>query len=294
MKVASFVSWVVVASLAASGCGRGSGVDRGQLLGEMVSAVCSGVAPCCDAASLAQANKCRDEVTRQMSAIIADPELEYDATQGEDCVNAVGKTTKACGIVDYSPCIEAFSGNLPPGASCNLALDCAKGPYGFAVCSSDNYCVQPKRGGPNEPCAYSCTDGAGGAKCQNIYTDANVPVETACHSYDRLICVSGSAGPTCQPITGDCRQRQDASCPGGGSCDSTTGLCLAPVPIGGNCTNGNCVTNGYCQNDVCQPLKPLSAPCNESIECESKRCDGVVCAVSSPAASTMCGASLKR
>ena len=291
MKLVRLFGWVGVAALAAVGCtGGNGGIERTQLLREMISAVCENVATCCHAASLDLDNvKCRDEVSFPMSGPIGDPRLAYDAMQAEDCVAAVRDAAKGCEIIDYAPCYKAFTGNLPPGASCSLWLDCTPGVNAFATCSRDGHCVQPTRGRPNEPCSYSCVDGPERATCQSIYNQAAPIAEVACHSNNGLTCALSGSTPTCQPITGDCRQRVDYTCPGGGACDQSSGVCLAPVPVGAPCgPTAKCVASAYCGSGVCQPLKRLNALCVESVECASLRCDGGLCVPFSRVASLLC------
>lgn len=293
MKVVRLLGWGAVAALAAVGCRAGNdGIARSDLLKEMISAVCENVANCCHAASLDLDNvKCRDEVTFPMTAPIGDPLLAYDENLAADCVETVRDAAKACQTIDYSSCYKAFTGNRPPGASCSEALDCIQGSNGFGNCSRDGHCVQPTRGQLNEPCSYSCVEGPGGVKCQNIYNQGNSLAEVACHSNNGLICVVTGSTPTCQPITGDCRQRPDYVCPGGGACDQGSGICLAPVPLGAPCgPTAKCVAGGYCAGTVCQPLKRLNELCAESVECASQRCDAGLCVPFSTVASLLCTA----
>src|SRR5450432_1699200 len=116
-----FVGFIAALALCVSGCGtKKSEPDRSDFLGEMLSAVCSSVATCCNAASLDLDNqKCHDDVLLHIGGSINDPQLAYDAQAGQGCLDAIQASVAACQAIDYTPCIKAFSGNQPPGASCS-------------------------------------------------------------------------------------------------------------------------------------------------------------------------------
>jgi hypothetical protein len=132
-------------------------------------------------------------------------------------------------------------------------------------------------------------DGPAGPKCTGIYSQGSSVAEVACHSNNGLVCVTTGSTPTCQALTGDCRQRTDAGCPNGGVCDQASGNCLSPVPIGGQCgPTAKCVAGAYCDGAVCRPVKVLHALCAESVECGSQRCSAGLCVPFSTIASLLC------
>jgi hypothetical protein len=291
MKLVRLIGLVGWAGVAVAACGPKAGVDRNGLLSEMISTICGNIANCCSAATLDLDNvKCRDAVTFPMSGPIDDPQLRYDEVQAGACVDAVRSAAKACEMIDYSPCFKAFIGDAPPGASCTLGLDCKEGADGFGACTADGHCVQPSRGALNDPCSYSCSNGPNGVTCTSIYNQAPAVAQTACYEANGLACVLVGTAPICQPLTGDCRQRTDTPCPGGGACDPNTGACLAPVPLGGACTpSATCTLDAYCNNGVCQPRKPIHSLCGESDECTSGRCSSSgLCVDFSQVASLLC------
>lgn len=278
--------------VALAGChSTPDGVPRERLLDQLLSTVCTAASNCCNAAALEIDNqRCHDDVVTKMGLPIQDPQLEYDAVEAQSCLDSMTASIESCQVIDYSPCLAAFHGpNLPPGAPCSSSLDCAKGPWGQAVCTRSQVCVQPQRGAVGQPCAYSCTDGPNGAECLSLFTQTDPPEQIACHSWDQVTCVSaGDGSPTCQPLAAqDCRPKGDDACPGG-YCDVTTGQCRPASPAGGPCTSSECGSAGYCTQGVCQPTKPVNGLCVDSVECQSKRCIQGLCAAFSKVAAEMC------
>jgi hypothetical protein len=291
MKHTVLLAWAAVTLVGVSSCAsKKSSVNRDQLLSDLVSAVCTSVTGCCSQASLElDDQKCYNDVVGRMGLTIQDPLLAYDENQAGDCLDQMKASVEACQTVDYSPCLAAFSGNRPPGATCSQALDCAAGQYGNVVCTSDGHCLQPQRGAPGQPCSYSCIDSAAGASCENIYQGGGDPAnQVSCHSWDNLYCSSRASG-TCQPIGSDCRELPNNTCPDGLSCDLSSGACVAPIPVGAPCPQmTGCGSAAYCNNGTCTPVKPLHSLCAIDDECSSHRCVKGVCTPMSPVAAALC------
>jgi hypothetical protein len=285
------------AAASISGCSdSGAGhVEQNRFQAEIVHALCDSVQQCCQAAERGfDPVNCQRTVVQQFVVPLSDTSLLYDSAQAGRCVQAVTAAAQACQSVDVTTCYNAFVGNIPPGGACQSSFECASGPDGFAVCdNASGICVQPKRGGLGEPCAYSCTDVPGGtAQCRSPFYGA--AVAPACHTADGLICAPGPMGGTaavCQPLVADCKQNPAISCPQGQACNMMTGACYTPVPLGGSCAAGLCGPDGYCAAGVCTPVKPNATVCAQDAECASGKCTKGLCVVFSKAAADWCGES---
>jgi hypothetical protein len=282
-------------AVVATACGPGDSgeISRSKLTTQVVHAICDNVVGCCEAAKRTMdLGRCRETVRLPFIGPVQDQFLAYDSERAARCVERLAATSRACQVADPAECLEAFVGNLPPGASCNSGLDCDEGPNGFAICDQSAHCVQPPRVGPGEQCAYSCVGGASGhPRCRSASTAGAYPGGAACHDEDGLTCAMGAQGSlVCLPLTSaDCRMVSDLEgCGQAGICDLSSGHCLLRVPIGQQCSAKECVREAYCSNGICQQLKPLAGPCTIDDECQSGRCNLGFCAEFSEAAAAMC------
>lgn len=294
-SLAHLILVMIGAAAASAACGSANGppVPRNHLARDIAESVCRNVQGCCAEASLDfDPYKCKEEASLPFITAINDAQLGYNDDEAARCVKTVGDVAAACQAVVYSLCASVFTGGLPPGASCTTGFDCAPGKDGYATCVVGR-CVQPKRGLYQEPCSYNCPVSG---QCTSIFTGNVIGAPVACYASNGLNCVQDNMGvATCQSSFGDCRKRPVGSCPPGRVCEDGTGACVPAIAVGGDCTKAACVPGAYCGGvGVCAPLRPISAPCDDSRECESGRCDGSFCTHYSPAAATLCHGVLAR
>jgi hypothetical protein len=272
-----------------SGCSGGPAIDHNAFQQQIVHAVCDTVQNCCMAAERGfNSTNCLNKIAAAFTVPLSDTSLYYDSARAGQCVQQLTAQAQACQSVDYTPCYDAFVGNVPPGGACAQSFECAQGPDRFAVCSN-GVCVQPPRGVFGQPCSYSCIDTAGMAHCQSPGAIA-AGDGVACHSINGLVCVQPLNGmATCQPASADCRENPNGACQPGQTCDMTTGQCYVPTPIGGNCMQVPCAPGGYCAGSLCYPQKGIAVNCSQDSECLSGKCEKGLCVVYSQAAKDWCG-----
>lgn len=266
-------------------------VARNDFTAELVHAVCDTVPTCCRNAELQfDPLSCREQLMRPFGGKLNAPAVRYDAEAAAKCIETAHFLSSQCQEIPQTVCATAFRGVVPPGAPCQSSFECDPGAAGHAVCGPDGLCMIPARGIVAQPCSYTCRAGAP-VDCKNVYGTMGA-APTACFEEDGLVCFlpNGEGVATCQPLNLDCRQRlvAEQACPGG-YCDQGSGACLAYIPVGGSCAaGGRCSNDSFCYGGFCQPKLPITARCDEAVQCASGRCSGGFCTTYSSAAAAMC------
>ena len=267
-------------------------VDSNHFQQALIHALCDNVQACCAAASRAfDPANCRRTVVQQFVVALSDTTLTFDSAAAGRCIDAVSRAAQACASVDVTPCYSAFLGPEPAGAACASSFECAAGSGGFAICLPDALCAQPKRGKLGDECSFTCIESGGGERCIDVpFAAGSNPPLGACHSENGLACVAPATGTAkCQPVSTDCRQNPDGSCPTGQLCDLTSDRCYLPAHAGQACASTPCDPSSYCASGVCTAQKPNAAQCTSDAECQSHKCDNGQCVVYSKAAAEWCG-----
>lgn len=254
------------------------GLEESDFLGELVQASCRGLAQCCGRASL-EFSKSRCEYAVRTAMIQtgvprSTETVSYDAEAATACVSEVEALMASC--VDWQnsvplSCAAAFSGSLPPSATCIKEDDCAVPPGGAATCVVDamqqGTCTVRTSGAVNNPCVASCWTVGGVLQCEPA-VDPYVTSTTICLAEDGLFC-----GPS-----GGCRRllgrgeacRTSADCQGGLYCEATRGQCVPRTLVGNACSQADaCVSDARCaESGLCVTGQPDGATCDELRVCE--------------------------
>src|SRR5262245_34829870 len=125
-RIGIVVGSLVCAAAVTTGCNDGpDDVAHNEFQSKMVHALCDRVQACCTTAQREfNAVFCRDSVIRQFVNPLSNTSLRYDSSQAGACIDAVNRAAQACDTVDPTTCYNAFIGNKPPGAMCQLSFEC--------------------------------------------------------------------------------------------------------------------------------------------------------------------------
>ncbi len=257
-----------------------------SLPGEMASAYCGVVGPCCrEAGRSFDAGTCRlvfEGLFRQEFSEARPENYAYDANAAASCVAEVRASAGQCvletGVGSGAGCDAAFSGKLAPGASCRSGIECARPDAGDSDCDEVNgrrVCVHERRGVEGDACEWTCTESGGSRSCAGRGSSGDeAPIRTHCFTNDGLHC-SDEGRCAVQGAEGDPCSGDDDGCEPGLHCDGTA--CAPRIAAGGECRYDGCVDGHFCKEGVCDPQKAAGASCTEFDECLEGYCESGTC-----------------
>ncbi len=214
------------------------------------------------------------------SAVAIDALIPADATPADPCTGNVAAE-------DMPDCYL--------GAICELSTRClalypsveecvtAGGPYGrggdphvglkrlFDAANAGTVIYNADKAG-------ACMAGLSSVTCVEFLTSESDTFDPAC---DEIFSGNVAGG-------GACFEREECQTPGArceqtGSCNlqCCVGTCSIPIPVGGDCTTGSCVSGAHCVRDSTNTIRTcesgdLNAPCTGSWNCDDELwCDAV-------------------
>ena len=313
-------SWVtlpaglVVASLSAvsvgqSGCSNTSNkfVEQQDFAAEYAQALCSSLQHCCAENGVSQDyTSCTQGWQAAVQSLLDSPAAagNYDVTTATNCIDEVRAAQGvSCQPVPGSlsaarpTCQAVFAGEVPLGAPCSAASQCAQVDSGVVTCavvpgdgggggsgggqlplSDPGISIQgltvapqdipvcvllpPSDAGPG-PCAIQADAGTDTCQSQGAYCD---PTTLTCLPVN-------SAGGLCDPAV-------PASCAPGSFCVSggaANGTCAMAGPVGSACTSAAmCAPPGVCdiaKTQTCIPVENPGAQCGANFQCSIGVCD---------------------
>ncbi len=182
-------------------------------------------------------------------------------------------------------CYEPASAGQPctGGEACSEFLVCSEGVCSMRGvdgdgCTGDGDCVLDAwcTGGACER-FEPCSEQSPGERCSGSLAFFGVSCTEGAY------CDDGVDPPVCAPITplgAPCEEWGE--CGADATCDFGGGVCLAIVPEGGSCADGEpCEDDTFCSADgLCTSPQPDGAACIGDEDCESRYCDptDAVCA----------------
>lgn len=248
-------------------------VELDNLASRYAEIYCSGIEPCCKAASLAfEPQGCRQKMGAYLQKQIDElmtQQIGYDEQAAGECLAAF-KAQSSCGdedtIDDDSACQNVFHGLLAAGAACESSEECKDeggGKRGYCDrpfdpntnMSGPGICKQRqtlalKHGKQGDACEQTCQ--VGDSCTTTIYPEDVGDGAPAPFAGDGVACLQAEnlyCGPlrVCQPLKqlGQACDSYD-SCAGGSFCDFDSKVCVAPKANGEKCTGSS-----ECQSERC-------------------------------------------
>jgi len=195
---------------------------------------------------------------------ISSGKVIYDGAKAQSCLNtynAVGSCNRrdVANIAPDPACNAIFTGTVAAGGAC----------FSFAECAGGGTCAQLQG-----TCAqYQCCAGTCLAASPTVARGGDCSAGTLCASGTICIHDATTAAETCQPpvgVSASCVYSVTTSiCASPLYCDSTSGICKAPVATGGPCDPSagslgcDILTDGCdTTTSVCTPPLALGAACS--------------------------------
>lgn len=251
-------------ALGGAGCGDDDDPSPAERFASRYADIyCAGMAPCCQAAG----NPHEVDACRQLFGLFgyaAAQAKHFDSAAADQCLVELETTLATCDTREPEVCGRVFSGDRAPGQPCESEADCALPASGDTTC---DYSFE------------SGSDPSGICKVVLPAADGQPCGDTG--STTELHRCTEDPGFYCEHATNTCRARVPvgADCSSGqcavdARCDSATLTCVALAPVGGKCSgSSDCVAEAFCDpSGTCFAKKAAGEACSGFDEC-SGFCD---------------------
>lgn len=250
------MGWLGFAVLA-SACSDSSeaSVAKSDFAEQVARALCTGIAPCCKAASIAyDSATCLSNVRAPYAMFVAghDSSYRYDDRAAASCVGEIKRVFAECRSFDDENtgevCQRVFVGTLKIGEPCDLDDQCVDGFCDLGTCHERKPSTV-LHGKSGDSCIATC--GSEG-DCFVSSDGSNAPV--VCFESDGLLCLAGQCverlaiGEVC-PYDG---------CDSNAYCDQVTTKCAARKPDGAKCAVSGQCQDSPCVEGKCEPVLATS------------------------------------
>lgn len=202
------------------------------------------------------------------------------ATSDGSCWPVSADPADACNRV-----FDAHYGSAQAGDPCTTDSDCAVPAGGTSMCSSIKRCQSQMPGHAGDaPCVAESSLLPTLGPLVVYYGDGSIPQGFVCRSQDGVYC-DGTKYPTggciaVKALGADCDGNQQCAT---GFCNS--GTCVDRAAIGTSCNGTECVPEGYCQYSTtpgpvtssCVARLPIGASCTNGDQCTTDNCNRGSC-----------------
>jgi hypothetical protein len=298
-----FVAGPVVGIVGQAGCQQvnDSYIPSGRFAAEYAQALCTSLQPCCEQNAIGQSySACTQGWQRAVETLLTEAGGDYNISAATKCIQqvraAVGGCNSGPGTLSdaRTTCQQVFAGQLPLGAPCTSASQCAQIDGSVVTCaispnvsdagigqlplSAGGVSIEGLNAGPLDTpvCVIVTPIDAAEPSCV-INKDAGTDSCTAQGGY------CDTFANVCAPLQGaglPCDQFVSASCAAGNYCPRSgaqAGVCQPANTVGQGCQNpAMCVAGTVCDigaTNTCIAVKSPNAPCVADYQCSIGICD---------------------
>jgi hypothetical protein len=250
-------------------------VSEDHFAAEYAQALCTSLQPCCSQNGVTfNYSSCAAGWEAYVNNVLFGPNAtgNYDTTVATNCINQVRAAVGAScqpgggGLPDArATCQAIFAGEVPLGAPCTSAAQCAQ------------------MDGSVVTCAVVPGDAGGGGGGQLPLDDPGVAIQglgLGVSLQNTPVCVAlppPDGGATAPPCSSNATAGTSTCSTAGTYCDPTSKTCLPTNAVGGACDPAvvsSCQPGNYCAPvaggpAACVAAGPIGSPCTSSAMCDS-------------------------
>lgn len=286
-----FVGALFTFGTVAACSGGGSTGSTAASSDSFISQYCDLYVPCCERAGLPKdGRQCRSLYTAVGGS------AEYDAAQGEACLNGIrAAPTDLCGSDSSSPpaCSKVFKtkagGAKQPGEECTQDADCAASAEGEVECQTQftasatvKKCQVQIKGKEGDKTCIGTVTGSSTSFSSGSSDSEFISKGYLCDTKEGLFCDSTTkACGKLVALDGDCKGGKQ--CVNDARCNFATNKCEALGKDGADCQgSGTCAKGLECDaaTKKCKALKKEGEACKANTECATGTCTNGLCKIS--------------